>query len=323
MGVLRRGGRPPHVQLGAGPGRAGRRRAGRAPAHRPPDPRRAATTTGVGATAQETPMTDDAAAATPLATPLLDRHVALGARMVDYAGWLMPVQYAGIVEEHRAVRERAGLFDLSHMGELFVEGPEAGASLARALITDPPSLEGRPGALLDDLRPGRRDHRRPHRLPARRGALPRRRQRRRTRPPSPTRSPSASTGCASSSTTGRATPRSSPIQGPASRGDPRAARPRRSRRAPLLRDRGGIGRRRPGPHRPDRVHRRGRIRAVRRVGARGRGLGRGLRGRRGRRRSCRSGSVRATRSGSRPGCRCTATSWTARPIRSRPGSAAS
>jgi aminomethyltransferase len=106
-------------------------------------------------------MTDDAAAGTPLATPLLDRHLALGARMVDYAGWLMPVQYAGIVEEHRAVRERAGLFDLSHMGELFVDGPEAGRSLARALITDPPSLAiGRAhysmicapdGGIIDDL----------------------------------------------------------------------------------------------------------------------------------------------------------------------------
>ena len=106
-------------------------------------------------------MTDDASAATPLATPLLDRHLALGARMVDYAGWLMPVQYAGIVEEHRAVRERAGLFDLSHMGELFVEGPEAGDALAYALVTNPPALTiGRAhysmivapdGGILDDL----------------------------------------------------------------------------------------------------------------------------------------------------------------------------
>ena len=70
-------------------------------------------------------------------TPLRDRHVALGARLIDFAGWLMPVQYAGILEEHRAVRERAGLFDLSHMGELFVEGPEAGAALACALVTRP------------------------------------------------------------------------------------------------------------------------------------------------------------------------------------------
>jgi aminomethyltransferase len=73
----------------------------------------------------------------------------------------MPVQYAGILEEHRAVRERAGLFDLSHMGELFVEGPQAGAALAYALVTDPPALaEGRAhysmivaddGGIIDDL----------------------------------------------------------------------------------------------------------------------------------------------------------------------------
>jgi aminomethyltransferase len=94
-------------------------------------------------------------------TPLHDRHAALGARMIDFAGWLMPVQYAGILEEHRAVRDRAGLFDLSHMGELFLEGPEAGTALAGALITNPPALgEGRAqysmivaadGGIIDDL----------------------------------------------------------------------------------------------------------------------------------------------------------------------------
>jgi aminomethyltransferase len=94
-------------------------------------------------------------------TPLADRHAALGARVIEFSGWLMPVQYAGILEEHRAVRERAGLFDLSHMGELFVEGPEAGSALARALVSDPPSLAvGRAhyslicapdGGILDDL----------------------------------------------------------------------------------------------------------------------------------------------------------------------------
>jgi len=94
-------------------------------------------------------------------TPLHDRHVALGAKLIEFGGWLMPVQYAGIIEEHRAVRERAGLFDLSHMGELFVEGPEAGAALAYALVTNPPSLaEGRAhysmicapdGGIIDDL----------------------------------------------------------------------------------------------------------------------------------------------------------------------------
>jgi aminomethyltransferase len=76
----------------------------------------------------------------PRETPLLGRHQAAGARLIDFAGWLMPVQYGGIIDEHRAVRERAGLFDLSHMGELFIEGPEAGTALARALVTDPPAL---------------------------------------------------------------------------------------------------------------------------------------------------------------------------------------
>jgi aminomethyltransferase len=58
-------------------------------------------------------------------TPLYDQHVALGARLVEFGGWEMPVQYAGILEEHRAVRERAGLFDVSHMGEFRVEGAGA------------------------------------------------------------------------------------------------------------------------------------------------------------------------------------------------------
>jgi aminomethyltransferase len=98
---------------------------------------------------------------TPLTTPLASRHAALGARIVEFAGWLMPLQYSGILEEHRAVRSRAGLFDLSHMGELFVEGPEAAAGLAYALSTDPGVLKvGRAhysmmlfpeGGILDDL----------------------------------------------------------------------------------------------------------------------------------------------------------------------------
>ncbi|HET8522217.1 MAG TPA: glycine cleavage system aminomethyltransferase GcvT, partial [Thermomicrobiales bacterium] len=58
-------------------------------------------------------------------TPLYDRHVALGAKMVPFAGWSMPVQYRGILDEHRAVREAAGLFDLGHMGEVDVHGPDA------------------------------------------------------------------------------------------------------------------------------------------------------------------------------------------------------
>jgi len=58
-------------------------------------------------------------------TPLYDVHRELGAKLIDFGGWEMPVQYEGILEEHRAVRERAGLFDVSHMGELEVTGPDA------------------------------------------------------------------------------------------------------------------------------------------------------------------------------------------------------
>ena len=58
-------------------------------------------------------------------TPLRDFHAAHGARLVDFAGWEMPVQYRSILEEHKAVRRAAGLFDVSHMGEFEVRGPEA------------------------------------------------------------------------------------------------------------------------------------------------------------------------------------------------------
>ena len=57
---------------------------------------------------------------TLLRTPLYERHVAAGARLVPFAGWEMPVQYAGVLAEHRAVREAAGVFDVSHMGQLEV-----------------------------------------------------------------------------------------------------------------------------------------------------------------------------------------------------------
>ena len=58
-------------------------------------------------------------------TCLHDRHVALGAKMSPFAGFDMPIQYSSIIEEHNAVRQKAGMFDVSHMGEIFVEGPEA------------------------------------------------------------------------------------------------------------------------------------------------------------------------------------------------------
>ncbi len=96
-----------------------------------------------------------------LQTALVERHRSLGARLIDFAGWEMPVQYSGILDEHRAVRERVGLFDLSHMGEVWISGPDAAEGLAAAVVTDPPRLAvGRAhysmictpsGGIVDDL----------------------------------------------------------------------------------------------------------------------------------------------------------------------------
>src|SRR2546421_3145974 len=69
-------------------------------------------------------------------TPLHDLHVALGARMVPFAGWAMPVQYEGVIPEHKAVRSDCGVFDVSHMGELEVEGPRAEELLQATLSND-------------------------------------------------------------------------------------------------------------------------------------------------------------------------------------------
>jgi aminomethyltransferase len=69
-------------------------------------------------------------------TPLHDRHVGLGARMVPFAGWEMPVQYEGVIQEHRAVRTDAGVFDVSHMGQFEVEGPRALELLQGLLSND-------------------------------------------------------------------------------------------------------------------------------------------------------------------------------------------
>ena len=69
-------------------------------------------------------------------TALFDRHVAAGARLVPFAGWEMPVQYAGVREEHLAVRRHAGVFDVSHMGEVETRGPDALAFLQRMLSND-------------------------------------------------------------------------------------------------------------------------------------------------------------------------------------------
>jgi aminomethyltransferase len=69
-------------------------------------------------------------------TPLYECHVESGARLVDFAGWEMPVQYQGVIEEHRAVRTAAGIFDVSHMGEVRVQGPGAESFLQRLTPND-------------------------------------------------------------------------------------------------------------------------------------------------------------------------------------------
>jgi aminomethyltransferase len=68
-------------------------------------------------------------------TPVYSTHVELGARMIDFGGWMMPVQYSGILEEHNKVRESAGLFDVSHMGEILLQGQDA-LGFADYLVTN-------------------------------------------------------------------------------------------------------------------------------------------------------------------------------------------
>lgn len=96
-----------------------------------------------------------------LKTPLHEWHVRHGGRMVDFAGWHMPVQFAGVVEEHTAVRERAGLFDVSHMGEIRLRGRDALDNVQRLTVNDAGKLAvGRAqytamtdesGGIIDDL----------------------------------------------------------------------------------------------------------------------------------------------------------------------------
>jgi aminomethyltransferase len=71
---------------------------------------------------------------------LYDTHVALGARMVPFAGWEMPVQYSGALEEHETVRTAAGLFDIDHMGQIIVEGPDAFAFLQHVVTSNVSAL---------------------------------------------------------------------------------------------------------------------------------------------------------------------------------------
>ena len=74
-------------------------------------------------------------------TPLYEKHKKLGAKLVDFAGFEMPIQYAGIIKEHEAVRNSAGLFDVSHMGEFIISGDEAEGYLDYVMINDVVSLQ--------------------------------------------------------------------------------------------------------------------------------------------------------------------------------------
>jgi aminomethyltransferase len=94
-------------------------------------------------------------------TPLHDWHVVRGGKMVDFAGWRMPVQYSGLVDEHTAVRERAGLFDVSHMGEIRLRGADALAAVQHLTVNDASVIDdgqaqytamvNEAGGIIDDL----------------------------------------------------------------------------------------------------------------------------------------------------------------------------
>lgn len=94
-------------------------------------------------------------------TPLCSVHEALGARMIDFGGWYMPVQYSSIIEEHETVRTKAGLFDLFHMGEFWISGPDAMANVQRIVCQDAELISDRQiayspmcrpdGSIVDDL----------------------------------------------------------------------------------------------------------------------------------------------------------------------------
>src|SRR3989454_135407 len=93
-------------------------------------------------------------------TPLYEWHRAAGARFIEFGGWEMPLQYSGIVDEHLTVRQAVGLFDVSHMGKIFVEGPTAHAFFDHLSANDVPTSPGRArythllredGTILDDV----------------------------------------------------------------------------------------------------------------------------------------------------------------------------
>jgi aminomethyltransferase len=99
--------------------------------------------------------------AAPKTTPLYDEHVRLGAKMIPFGDWIMPVQYSSILDEHQAVRKNVGVFDISHMGQLVATGPSAGAWLNEMLTNNIDKLEvgtgqytfllNERGGIIDDL----------------------------------------------------------------------------------------------------------------------------------------------------------------------------
>src|SRR3954468_16667770 len=94
-------------------------------------------------------------------TPLYGEHVRVGAKMIPFGDWIMPVQYSGIIDEHQAVRKNVGVFDISHMGQLLAAGPRAGAWLNEMLTNNIEKLEvgmgqytfllNERGGIIDDL----------------------------------------------------------------------------------------------------------------------------------------------------------------------------
>src|SRR5256885_14850064 len=100
-------------------------------------------------------------AVAPKKTPLYDEHVRLGARMVPFGDWVMPVQYSGIIDEHQAVRRNVGVFDISHMGQLVATGPATAGWLNQMLTNNVAKLEvgggqytfllNARGGIIDDL----------------------------------------------------------------------------------------------------------------------------------------------------------------------------
>src|ERR1044072_8178622 len=94
-------------------------------------------------------------------TPLYGEHVRLGAKMIPFGDWMMPVQYSGIIDEHQAVRNNVGVFDISHMGQLIPTGTTAGAWLTEMLTNNIDKLEvgtgqytfllNERGGIIDDL----------------------------------------------------------------------------------------------------------------------------------------------------------------------------